>query len=110
MLGAGQSLIATMRLAQEHIAALKQASAELFGTDAVLRVFGSRLHDDARGGDLDLMVESHREVLRPAWHSALLAARASRVLQGRKVDVVLSAPNLRELPIHAHARREGQVL
>jgi len=36
-----------------------------------------------------------------------MAARASRILAGRKVDVLLAAPNLLRLPIHEVAFREG---
>ena len=75
-----------------------------------MRVFGSRLDDDARGGDLDLMLE----LTEPAINSALLAARFSarvtRLMQGRKVDVVLAAPNLKRLPIHDMTFREGEIL
>jgi hypothetical protein len=31
-------------------------------------------------------------------------------LQGRKVDVLIAAPNLAVLPIHTVAREEGQAL
>lgn len=37
-------------------------------------------------------------------------ARVSRAMHGRKVDVVISAPNLQSLPIHDIARREGELL
>jgi hypothetical protein len=42
--------------------------------------------------------------------TARLAARVSRAMFGRKVDVVLSAPNLKRLPIHDIAFEEGQLL
>lgn len=99
-----------MRLHPQQIEALKRLTAETFGVAARLRLFGSRLNDDARGGDVDLMVELDGAVENPALQSARLAARASRALQGRRVDVLLSAPNLRELPIHRIARQQGQLL
>lgn len=37
--------------------------------------------------------------------AARLAARASRAMDGRKVDVLLSAPNLKRLPVHEVAER-----
>lgn len=46
----------------------------------------------------------------PALLSARIAARVSRAMHGRKVDVVISAPNLQSLPIHDIARREGELL
>ena len=42
--------------------------------------------------------------------AAQMAARVSRAMQGRKVDVLLSAPNLKRLPIHDIAFNEGQLL
>jgi hypothetical protein len=35
------------------------------------------------------------------------AARVSRAMHGRKVDVLVQAPNLMHLPIHAIAHAEG---
>ena len=46
-----------MRLTSEEVAAIKAAAAEAFGPDAVVRLFGSRLRDDLRGGDIDLHFE-----------------------------------------------------
>lgn len=78
-----------------------------FGADAVVRLFGSRVRDDARGGDIDLLVESPLPVASASWRAALLEARLMRRLEGRRVDVLLAAPNLREHPIHRIARDEG---
>lgn len=96
-----------MRLNPRHIEIIKQLAAEQFGERASLRVFGSRLDDTARGGDIDLLVEVPDPVERPAWQASSLSARVSRALNGRRVDVVLAAPNLAELPIHRLARNQG---
>lgn len=97
-------------LTPAQVATIKRLSAEQFGQSACVRLFGSRLRDDGRGGDVDLMVEVDTVIERPAWQGTTLATRVSRAMYRRKVDVVLSAPNLRELPIHAVARQEGVVL
>lgn len=73
-------------------------------------VFGSRLDDSARGGDIDLLLELPRPVEHPALLVARMSARVSRLRHGRKADVVLSAPNLLRLPIHEVALREGHLL
>jgi hypothetical protein len=39
-----------------------------------------------------------------------MAAQVSRTMSGRRVDVLLSAPNLMRLPIHDIAFKEGQLL
>lgn len=96
-----------MRLNPEQIEGIRQIVAEQAGSDARVRLFGSRLDDQARGGDVDLLVEIPWPVDDPAPLAARIAGRVGRLMGGRKVDVVLHAPNLRELPIHEVARREG---
>ncbi len=46
-----------MRLSPEEVAAVKRLIAEAYGADALLRLFGSRVDDRRRGGDVDLHVE-----------------------------------------------------
>ena len=99
-----------MRLTTEQIDVIRRAVTELAGPRAQVRVFGSRLDDSARGGDLDLLVELSEPVANPAMLSAQIAARVGRALHHRTVDVLLLAPNLKQLPIHEVALREGQRL
>ncbi len=53
------------------------------------------------------MIESDDPVANPALLAARLSAKVWRTLQGRTVDVLISAPNLRRMPIHEVAFREG---
>jgi predicted nucleotidyltransferase len=99
-----------MRLTRQQIEAINTLARQLAGESVRIRVFGSRLDDAARGGDLDLMIELSDPVANPALLVAQLSAKVSRILQGRKVDVLISAPNLRRLPIHAVAYREGVLI
>ncbi len=99
-----------MRLTPAQIERIRSAVADLAGAQATVRLFGSRLDDSARGGDVDLLVEVVEPLAEPALLAARIAGRISRLLDGRKVDVVLAAPNLKELPLHHIARREGIVL
>ncbi|MHB0889422.1 nucleotidyltransferase domain-containing protein [Acidithiobacillus sp.] len=99
-----------MRLTDEQIQAIRQLTCEVAGDKAKVRVFGSRLDDTLRGGDLDLLLELPEPVDNPALLAAQMSTRVSRALQGRKVDVLLSAPNLLHLPIHDVAFQEGKLL
>lgn len=99
-----------MRLTTEQIQSIRESTAELAGEHARVRLFGSRLDDAARGGDVDLLVEVDEPVDYPALLAARLAARISRTMAGRKVDVLICAPNLVRLPIHEAAIQEGQLL
>ncbi len=103
------SLIA-MRLTPQEIQTIRALALQVAGERVRVRVFGSRLDDAARGGDLDLMIELDDPVANPALLAARLSAKVSRTLQGRRVDVLISAPNLRRLPIHDVAFREGALL
>ncbi|MBT9612044.1 MAG: nucleotidyltransferase domain-containing protein [Burkholderiales bacterium] len=80
------------------------------GSQVRVRVFGSRLDDHAHGGDLDIMLELPEAVENPALMAARISAKLSRLMHGRKVDVLLSAPNLMRLPIHDMAFSEGRLL
>ncbi|MHB1591072.1 MAG: hypothetical protein ACYCTW_06020 [Sulfuricella sp.] len=56
------------------------------------------------------MLELPEPVDNPALMAAQMSAQVSRVMHGRKVDVLLSAPNLMRLPIHDMAFKEGELL
>ncbi|MBK6741837.1 MAG: nucleotidyltransferase domain-containing protein [Hydrogenophilales bacterium] len=99
-----------MRLSETQTEAIRQIARQLAGEEARVRVFGSRLDDSLRGGDLDLLLELSAPVDNPALLAARVSARVSRLMLGRKVDVVVSAPNLMRLPIHEVAFREGRLL
>ena len=96
-----------MRLTPQQVEAIRTVVREQAGPEAVVYLFGSRVDDAARGGDVDLMVELPTPVEEPALLAARIAGRISRALEERKVDVVVAAPNLMCLPIHDVARREG---
>jgi predicted nucleotidyltransferase len=96
-----------MRITPEQIVTIRQGVSQLAGEAARVWLFGSRVHDEARGGDVDLLVEMDVGVAEPAQLSARLASLVSRSMYGRKVDVLIKAPNLKLLPIHSIALAEG---
>ena len=96
-----------MRLTPEQIQNIRTSVAQVAGPGAQVWLFGSRVHDQARGGDVDLLLELNASVDEPAQLAARLSVRISRAMYGRKVDVVVKAPNLMHLPIHSIALQEG---
>lgn len=96
-----------MRLTQAQQQAIKSAAIAVFGDDIAVIVFGSRTDDDARGGDIDVMIKASGPVAGPALKIARLAAQLSRLMDGRKVDVILQSEGLATLPIHNVAVRTG---
>ena len=96
-----------MRISKQQAEEIRRITIQIFGVDARVYLFGSRLDDNGAGGDVDLFVNMPETVPSPANQAAQLAARVSRLFHGRKVDVVVGAPNLAEMPIHHIARATG---
>ena len=99
-----------MRLTPSQVENIRSTAQQLLGVHARVTLFGSRVDDQRKGGDVDLMVEVPDAIDEPALLSARLASRVSRAMQGRKVDVVLKAPNLMLQPFHQIAQQTGIVL
>ena len=99
-----------MRLTDHQTETIRRIACQVAGAQSRVRIFGSRLDDMAQGGDLDLMLELAESVDNPALMAARMSALVSRTMHGRKVDVLLSAPNLMRLPIHDLAFKKGQLL
>ena len=98
-----------MRLRTNEIDTIKDTIDALL-PDVTIKLFGSRVDDEQKGGDVDLLIISEQPVERPAWTKAQIEARLTRALHGRKVDIVLDAPNLVHGTIHHHANKTGVLL
>lgn len=87
-----------MRLTDSQIQSIRQVACQVAGKQS-----------RARRGSC-LMLELQEPVDNPALLAAQISAQVSRAMQGRKVDVLLCAPDLMRLPIHDIAFKEGQLL
>ena len=75
-----------MRLSRDQIQNLKITVASLFKGGTAIRVFGSRVDDSTKGGDLDILLELDE---RPdLWKKVDLKIALERVL-GLPVDVLM---------------------
>ena len=90
---------------QSHI--IHETVAAMFGPSARVRLFGSRLDEAARGGDIDLFVEVDQRLANRAAMASRLAARLQLALGDQHIDVILVDPETRPQPIHARARHHG---
>jgi len=98
-----------MRLEPREIEAIRQAARAVFGARATVRVFGSRVRDDLRGGDLDLYLEVEPDQATVA-NETKFRGLIERPLDELKVDIVLHERNRPLGPIDQIARRDGVVL
>ena len=107
-----------MRLSPDQIhaivnatrAAVRVQAGDQAGEQAQVRLFGSRLDDSARGGDIDILVELAQPVPRPSLLAAQVTAQIQRALGDRKVDVLIIDPTTELQPVHRAAQREGLLL
>ena len=99
-----------MRLTLHQQKTIIDAVQKATDNSAKIILFGSRVDDNKKGGDIDLLLIFEKDVLQPAALSAKISAQLFRAFQGKKVDILLSAPNLNKLPIHKIAQKKGIVL
>jgi len=99
-----------MRLSEVERRAIVTIAREVIGGDVQVRLFGSRADDRARGGDIDLMVETDRALPDRLQQELRLGVQLERALGGRRVDLLLVDPTVPLQPVHRVARREGVAL
>jgi hypothetical protein len=101
-----------MRLTPRQQSVLRQAFEGRFGQGSRLWLFGSRVDDARRGGDVDLMVQTpltDATALVDARLSFLADLHATPEFDGEKIDVVLWSPAWHREPqaIHRVALAQG---
>ena len=101
-----------MRLTDLQRTIIRETVTETFGAGASVWLFGSRVDDNQRGGDIDLLIETDQadaEIIARA-EIAFLAKIQMRMGE-QKIDVLLDYPSCRSRPpICAIAKRTGILL
>ena len=101
-----------MRLTPHQIHAIKTVTEEVFGAGAKALLFGSRVDDAKRGGDIDLYITDIALDAGERFDAKIrFLVELKRRIGEQRVDVVL-APAQGEaiLPIHRRAQLEGVLL
>lgn len=98
-----------MRLSQQQITAIKELTEETFGDDAEVYLFGSRVDDTRRGGDIDLYVETDLDDPEQIVEARLrFLSRLKQRIGDQRIDVVLRYPSRQPPPpIWETAKRTG---
>lgn len=99
-----------MRLSEHERQVLRRLAGEVIGADAFVGLFGSRLDDTARGGDIDLLVQTTRVLDEPVLLAARLEAKAQLALGERKIDVLIIDPRTPLQGVHRAALRDARPL
>ena len=96
-----------MRLTSETRRVIKESVLDVFGPNAMVRVFGSRTNDEARGGDIDLLVECSEPVKDRVRKTLALTARLQTRLGDQRIDVIVADPQTKPQSVHEIARKTG---
>jgi predicted nucleotidyltransferase len=99
-----------MRLTVQERSAIAEAARATLAAGTQVSLFGSRTDDEARGGDIDLLVET--PVPMPAAELVArrqaFVARLYRLLGERRIDVVVTSPGaVAAQPVVSSARRQA---
>lgn len=96
-----------MRMPPDYQAAITDTAQKVFGAGVSVWLFGSRLDDAAKGGDVDLLIKLES----PIADKAVLAARYNALLQMKlglqKIDVLVIDPSTTLKQIHQQALFKG---
>jgi predicted nucleotidyltransferase len=99
-----------MRLSPEHIAAIKHTAHAVLGEGARVILFGSRVDDAQKGGDIDLLFETDQPVNNRAATVGAIYVALIRQLGERKIDILLKDSATPPAPVLEMARRSGILL
>ncbi len=99
-----------MRLTKDYIDTIRATTSDVFGADAVVRLFGSRVDDSKRGGDVDLHIELSR--LPQDWRSKykFINQVQDRSDDDRKIDLIIHEAGQPLSWIDKVALRDGIIL
>ena len=99
-----------MRVTAVELQAIRDVAPQWFGDGCVVRLFGSRLDDGARGGDIDLhVVAATAAAARLPAEIGFTLALQQRI-GDQRIDVVVQAPGEPDRPIDQLAKGRGMIL
>lgn len=98
-----------MRLTNDERAAIKNAASDIFGQQAVVRLFGSRVDDNKRGGDIDLHLEIDADKI-DRHDTSEFKDRVWEAMNELKVDLIVTKRGSPLSWIERAAYRDGVIL
>lgn len=96
-----------MRLSQQTQQIIRDTVREIFGAEANVKLFGSRINDDARGGDIDLLIELPSVTAEIERKTMQLTARLQLRIGDQPIDVLVLDPSTLRQSIHEQASVTG---
>ncbi len=94
-----------MRLTDFEKKTIVELAQKYFGSDTRVYLFGSRVYDNEKGGDIDLFLETDKEQDKAAEMEFLTKYR--RLVNERKIDLIVKTPSSTYRPIFDTAKSQG---
>jgi hypothetical protein len=99
-----------MRLTDDQRIEIVAMAKHRFGRDAVVRLFGSRIHDNGIGGDIDLHIQAESAGLATLANELEFTVELKDRFADEKIDVIVRGPAHNPRGIDGVAVRTGIVL
>ena len=96
-----------MRLTPHEVDHIRRIAARIYGDDVQVFLFGSRTDDTARGGDIDLLIDTPRTELMTYDNRITFLVDVKKAIGDRKIDVLYNKPERQDEPIIIHAQKTG---
>ncbi len=98
-----------MRLTPQQQFAIRTTATETFGEEANVWLFGSRVDDNKRGGDIDLLIETRQSDVAEIVRAELaFLTKLQMKLGEQKIDVLVNYPTRHYTPpIFTIAKQTG---
>ncbi len=93
-----------MRLTKDAVRLIRHIVGQVC-KDAEVWLFGSRVDDHKKGGDIDLYIETGNEI--QITDQLRLMSRLQRALGFRKIDLIIRTPNSAERSIFQTVKKTG---
>lgn len=99
-----------MRLSPYRREVIRRVTAEVAGPAARVLLFSARTRADARGGDIDPLIELDQARSDRLALACCIGARIEQQLGEQKIDILVADSSTPHSPVLDAARREGVAL
>ncbi|HOJ65230.1 MAG TPA: nucleotidyltransferase domain-containing protein [Spirochaetota bacterium] len=94
-----------MRINEQEEKIIKEVLTKYFGENAVIYLFGSRINDSKKGGDIDIFVEADISLKDMVKAKIKSLVELEKLLGERKIDLVIKNTSMKEELIHRNAKK-----
>ncbi len=99
-----------MRLTTKEISTIKQQVKNVFGYQAQVYLFGSRVDNEKRGGDIDLFIKGAEEEKYSLENKIRFLVEVKKEIGDQKIDVVFDNESTRQRMKFYNSVQKSKVL